>query len=165
MYVLTCVHTYVSVTLRNVNLRSRPGRISDITCINTQWRWDDVLWWRRMGRTTQLGLCSIHIWRSHVQKWVLNIAGRLVTLTKKKNNKEVRQSTIEQGESSTAESTYWRSFISQLRRYLGSLFTLPLFCTILWAPLWPMLNEPPALRTPSAHGAWSGARHYMHAYS
>ena len=35
------VRTYVTVTLRNVNLRSRPGRISDTTCI-TRRRRDDV---------------------------------------------------------------------------------------------------------------------------
>ena len=70
-----------------VNLRSRPGRISGTTCINTWRRRDDVFWWRRTGRTAQLGIRSVRIWRSHVQKWVLNTAWRLATLRKKKKTK------------------------------------------------------------------------------
>ena len=78
------VHTYVPITHRNVNLRSRPGRILNTMCINTRRRRDDMFWWRWTGRTAQLGLRSVRIWRSHVQERVLNTAGRLVTLTKKK---------------------------------------------------------------------------------
>ena len=81
------VRTYVSVTLRNVNLRPRPGRISDTTCI-TRRRWDDVFGdggredsaagttflATEDGRTARLGLRNVRIWLSQVQKRVLNAA-------------------------------------------------------------------------------------------
>ena len=175
------VRTYVSVTLRNVNLRyrlgmsiwgharnvnlcSHPGRMSD-TCITRRSR-DDVSCRRRTERTARLALRNARICGA---KCINDCWTQPTAANSEKKKKQRSQPTVESQESdrrtrksSKAESTYTGD-CSQAR-YLGSLFTLPLFCTVLWTPT--ILNEQrltPAPRAPSTHVAWSGARHHAHA--
>ena len=78
MYVCTCM--YLSVTLRNVNLRYRLG-ISTVTPrqdIEYHVHYTTTLGCHDGGRGglcgSGLGLCNICIWQSQVQKQVLNVA-------------------------------------------------------------------------------------------
>ena len=71
-----------------------------------------------------------------------------------------------QRKNSKVESTYWRVFTSQL---LGSLFTLLLFCTVLWAHgkpamhnFWYLLRTPhPHAQCTLVHGTVCGITHML----
>ena len=151
MYVRTYVRTYVSVTLRNVNLRyrlgmsiwgharnvnlrSRPGRISD-TYITRRSR-DDISCRRRTGRTARLALRNVRICGAKCinECWTQPTAADSGW---DKTKKQRSQPTVESQESdrrtrksSKVESTYWRFFTSQV-------FRLTLHVTVvLWTPLY-----------------------------
>ena len=116
VHVCVCayVRTYVLVTLRNVNLRSRSEcqfaltlRNSGVTdmCITQGSQWRMELGGQRFlamedeqSRTAQLSLCNVRIWRSQVQKQVLN------TETKKRTRKS---SKTRIGEPSQARYCCW----------------------------------------------------------
>ena len=173
------VRTYVSVTLRNVNLRyrlgmsiwgharyvnlrSRPGRISPDTYI-TRRSQDDISCRWRTGRTARLALRNVRICGAKCinECWTQPTAADSGW---EKTKKQRSQPTVESQESdrrtrksSKVESTYWRFFASQV-------FRLTLHVTVvLWTPLLNEQHLTPAPRAPSAHGAWSGARHHAHA--
>ena len=131
------VHTYVSVMLRNVNLRSRSecrfaltsGRISD-TCITWQHR-DNVSWWWRTGRTVWLAMYL----QSQLHKRMLNAADSswLCKKNKKQRNQptvEAKRVTEEQEKISKVESLYWRFFTSQVFR-LSLHDTVVLHCSLI----------------------------------
>ena len=130
------VHTYVSVTLKNVNLRSTVMPRQDIGyhvhCTTTS---------RRCFLATEDGEDSVagplqhtYLVESSAEASAEH-SRRLATLTKRKIKRSVHRRSQESKnrtrKSSTVESTYWRFFTA---RYLGSLFTLPLFCIALWTP-------------------------------
>ena len=92
---------------------------------------------------------------------------RLVTLTKNKTKRPVNHRSQESKKRtrkcSIVQSTYWRFFTSQV---FGLTLHVKYCCFVLLFGL--LLNKQcltPAPRAPSAHGAWSGARHHTHAYS
>ena len=138
---------------RNVNLRSRPGRISD-TYITRRSR-DDISCRWRTGRTARLALRNVRICGAKCinECWTQPTAADSGW---EKTKKQRSQPTVESQESdrrttksSKVESTYWRFLTSQV-------FRLTLHVTVvLWTPT--ILNEQrltPAPRAPSAHSAW-----------
>ena len=178
MYVCTHVRTYVLVTLRtvnlqyrlgmsiwgharNVNLRSRlgPGTQASLGMCITQRHRDDISCQRRMGRTVWLALRNIRILRSQESA---ERSQRLATLRRKKQRS---QSTVEP-KRATEEQEFKSSLKARIgdasqTRYLGSLFTLPLFCTVLWAPT--KRATPDTCAMCIYTGAWHGTRHHTHA--
>ena len=112
------VHTYVSVTLRNVNLRSRPGRISDPTYI-TQ-RWDDVFWATEDREDSAAGPSQRTYLAESSAEASAERSRQLATLTNNKIKRSVhgrsQESKKRTRKSSTVESTYWKFFTSQVFR-------------------------------------------------
>ena len=182
----SCVHTYVSVTLRNINLqyrlgmnlRSRLGRISDTTCI--VWTGsktipralhDDV--GTRFFLATEDGagedsaagpLQHTYLTESSAEASA-ECSRQLATLTKnnqvhhrsQESKKKSQESKKKTKKSSTIENTYILEILHKPGIY--SCFVL-----LFGLPL----NEQrltPAPCAPSGHCAWSGARHHTHAYS
>ena len=158
------------VSLRNVNLRSCskcqfalmpwPRNSGVAWYVDYLRRWDDVSWWRRTGRTARLALRNVRILRSQVHKRVLNAADGC-RLWEKKAKKSVHCRHQESDRRTRVQNQKARIGHSSQARYLGSLFTLPLFCTVLWTPTKRATPDTCAMRNDT--GAWRGARHHTHA--
>ena len=138
-FVCTCVRTYVSVTLRNVDLKSQLD-----TCITWR-RQDDICLWRRTGRTTQLACIFCGATSAERSQW-------LVTLRKTK-----------QRSLPTVETKRVKAFKS--RKHVLEILHKPgiwahsshYHCFILFFGL--PLNEQcltHAPHAPSTHDAWRG---------
>ena len=93
---------------------------------------DDVSWQRRKW----LALHNIRILRSQVNKQMLNTADRWQPLRKKKAKKSAHRRNQESDRRTRKSSKSTKNVLEILAhaQYLGSLFTLSLFCTVLWVP-------------------------------
>ena len=135
------------VALRNVNLRSRPGRMhyttSGLRFLATE-----------EGEDSAAGpLQCMYLAESGAEASAEH-SQRLATLTKNKTNRSVHHRSQESKKrtrkNSTVESTYLRFYISQVFRLTLGCYR----CFVLLVGL--LLNEQhlkPAPCTPSAHGA------------
>ena len=105
------------VVLRNVNLRSRPGRISDTTCITR--RRDDILATEEGEDSAAGPLQRMYLAESGAEASAER-SRRLATLTKNKTKRSVHRRSPESKKktrkNSTVESMYWRFFTSQVFR-------------------------------------------------
>ena len=123
-YFYCCICMYVSVTLRNVNLRSPPGRMSD-TCITRRFLATED------GEDNMAGPLQHMYLGSQREAMRINKCWMQPTIgdSEKKKNSAHRwnqESDRRTRKSSKVESTYWRFFTSQVFRLT---LQVPLFCT------------------------------------
>ena len=135
------IRTYVSVTLRNVNLRqrlgmsvwgrwSRPGKMLDTTCI-TRWHRDDFFG-DEDGENSAAGPLQCTYLAESSAEASAECSRWLATLTKNKTKISVHHRSQESKErtrkSSTVEITYWSFFTARYFR-LTLHFTVVLCCS------------------------------------
>ena len=112
VYVCTYVHTYLLVTLRNVNLQSCLGTQASLNMRYMRMSMENRVggWGRsmflRMGRTARLGLCTVRIWLSQAHKRVLSTTDGWQLSEKNKAKKSVHHRSQDSKNRSKRKSLY-----------------------------------------------------------
>ena len=135
----TYIRMYVSITLGNVNSWYCLGMSicaharQDIGYVHytTMSAWCFLV--TKDGQDSAAGPLQCTYSRTQVHKWVLNIANGW-RLGEKKAYKSVHCKSQESDRRTRFQKQKACIGDSSQARYLGSLFTLPLFCTVLWTP-------------------------------